>query len=408
MIHTPAQNYQSRRLQVTAEIPAALREYASILRRSTTSIRGENKLRHSAAEQNKVAAIEASNFYATDLAPHSKAIRDLPFDEIAAATDADSAGTLAGTLVLQESLPLFRYEYPLLASFYSDFSPTPGLLNQTEDTRVVVSPAVQEYDNTTGDDGRPNGWKTVTPAKAIDVPITLDTHVGVPIVFGADTLASTMRRLFEEQGPAAIYAMAKYYVAKITALMTPVNYNAYAVANGTTVPDAYSTYAVSQKSFSMDALDDLEAVFDNNEVPAKGRSILLNAKYHGLLRRDPRLSLFFAAMQKPEMVTKGELPGLNGFIPQRAPWLPSTNNMVGFAAHQAGIILKQRLPSDFTTALNVVVPGRVTTVIDAESRLSCLLVEYIDLRRGFAEWRVENLLGAGPGDKRGGLCLTSQ
>ena len=105
--------------------------------------------------------------------------------------------------------------------------------------------------------------------------------------------------------------------------------------------------------------------FDFNEVPVQNRGVLLNAKYHGQLRKDPRLSLFFAAMQKPELVTEGKLPGLNGFVPQRAPWFPTANNLTGFAFHQAALVLKQRLPADFTTALNnVLVPGRVTTIID--------------------------------------------
>ena len=211
----------------------------------------------------------------------------------------------------------------MLTSFYTDFSATPGLYNQTENTRVVVAPAVQTYDPTTDAGGYPKGWTTASPAQAVDAPIKLDEHVGVPIVFGQDTLASTIRRLFDEFGPAAIYALAKYYVAKTTKLITPANYNAYAVATPDgKMPDAYATLAVALKNFSMDAIDTLESVFDANEVPATDRGILLNAKYHGQLRKDPRLGLFFAAMQKPDMITEGKLPSLNGFLPIRAPWLP--------------------------------------------------------------------------------------
>ncbi|MCX6922563.1 MAG: hypothetical protein NT154_05010, partial [Verrucomicrobia bacterium] len=134
----------------------------------------------------------------------------------------------------------------------------------------------------------------------------------------------------------------------------------------------------------------------------------LNAKYHGQLRSDPRLGLFFAAMQKPDMITKGLLPQLNGFLPYRAPWLPTTGTLVGFAFHKAAILLKQRLPTDFTTALNVMVPGSVTPIVDPETGLSVLLVQYVSLQGGFAEWRVETLLWATVGDKRGGLCITGQ
>ena len=276
----------------------ALRRYAEIMARNTMRVSPGFKLNAQTAEEKKAVAIEAATFYQEELAEHFQNWSNMGVQEIAAATDADNVGTLAGTLVMQQSLPLFRYEYPIISDLYTDFSATPGLFNQTENTRVVITPAVQTYDNTTGADGRPNGWQTVKPAQSIDVPVVLDEHVGVPIVFSSQTLASTLRRLFDEQGPAAVYAMVKYYVAKLAALMTPANFNGYAQATADgKIPDAYPTYAASQKTFSMDAVDDLEAIFDANEVPTQNRGLLLNAKYHGALRRDPRLSLFFAATQ---------------------------------------------------------------------------------------------------------------
>ncbi len=87
---------------------------------------------------------------------------------------------------------------------------------------------------------------------------------------------------------------------------------------------------------------------------------------------------------------------------------PSTNGLTGFAFHKAAIVLKQRLPTDFTKALDVMIPGSVTTIVDPESGFSCLLVQYVNLQRGYAEWRNECLLGANVGDKRGGLCITGQ
>ena len=84
----------------------------------------------------------------------------------------------------------------------------------------------------------------------------------MPIVFSAQTLASTMRRLFDEQGPAAVYAMAKYFVDKLTALITPANFNGYAIVTSDgKMPDAYPVYSASLKQFSMDAIDDIEAIF---------------------------------------------------------------------------------------------------------------------------------------------------
>jgi hypothetical protein len=395
-------------------VQGALRKYAEIQARNTIMLGSRQKLDPQTIEEKRSVAIEAANFYRRELAPHLEDFADMPMTEIQAADNTDaSLGTLAGSLVLQQSLPLFMYDFPGLAAMYLDFSASPGVFNQVEDTHIIVTPAVQTYDNTPDPTGRPKGWSTVTPAQAKDVPIKLDTYVGVPIVFSQTQLASTPRRLFEEQGPASVYAMAKFFIMKVMGLITPANFNAYAAvtlpdAQGIVkVPDAYPTYPVAMKNFSVATMDQIGAIFDQNEVPGTDRGVLLNAKYYAQERQDPRLSLFYAAVVDREILTKGRLPELNAFAPYKAPYLPAANNLVGFAFHKAALVLKQRLPADWTQTLGVMVPGSVTTIVDPKSRLSCLLVQYVSLQGGFAEWRLETFLGAGLGDIRGGLCMTS-
>ena len=60
-------------------------------------------------------------------------------------------------------------------------------------TRIPIMPAVTEYDPTLDANGRPKGFVVVTPAQTVDVPITLSKHVGIPMVFGVQTIASTVR-----------------------------------------------------------------------------------------------------------------------------------------------------------------------------------------------------------------------
>jgi hypothetical protein len=373
-----------------------------------------------AANRRRQAAIEAADYFKRELDPHFDSFLDMEFAEIEAANATTEGsltdnylGTLTGVLVLQKSLPLFKYNYPILGALFQDFSATPGLFNVAELTRVIITPAVQEYDPTPDDAGRPKGWATVSRAQTIDVPIKLDSYLGVPIVFSNTLLAGTLRRLFEEQGPAAIYAIAKRFVGKITALLTAANFNAYAAitgadANGVVkVPVAYPTYAVSPKNFNLDSIQDIEMAFDSNEVPPTDRGILLNSQCYNAAKRDARLSLFFAAVRDEDIIYEGKLPKrLEGFLPYRAPWLPGTGDMVGFGFHKAGVVLKQRLPTDWTTAMDVLIPGSVTTVVGPDAGLSCLLVQYINLTGGWAEWRLETMVGAGPGDNRGGLVLT--
>lgn len=404
------------RVECGFNLRGAFQRYAEILALNTVRLGGPNRLDNQTLAQKRAVATEAANFYRNEIDPHFNEFADIPMREIMGADNADlNLGTLTGTLVVQRSLPLFKFNFPILSTLYSDFSATAGVYLQSEMTRIVVVPAVLQYDGTAGTDGRPKGFINVQPAITLDVPIKLDSYIGIPIVFSSGILAATIRRLFDEQGPAAIYAMAKYYVGKLTALLTPANFNGYALvseadAQGVVkVPVAYPTYPISRKNFNMDAIDDLEAIFDQNEVPTQDRGILLNASYYGRLRSDPRLALFFAAARAPEIVEQGKLPAsLDGFVPIRAPWLPAANNLTGFAYQKAAIILKQRLPTDFTEALGVMVPGSVTTIVDPDSGLSCLLVQYVNLQQNYAEWRLETLLGASVGDKRGGLLITSQ
>jgi hypothetical protein len=398
------------------DLKRAFHRYAEILALNTVRLGGPNRLDNQTLAQKRAVAMEAASFYRNEIDPHFNEFADIPMREIMGSDNADvNLGTLTGTLVIQRSLPLFKFNFPILSTLYSDFSATAGVFNQTEVTRIVVVPAVQLYDGTAGIDGRPKGFANVQPAVTLDAPIKLDSYIGIPIVFSSGILAATIRRLFDEEGPAAVYAMAKYYVGKLTALLTPANFNSYAEVSApdaqgvVKVPAAYPTYPISRKNFSMDAIDDIEAIFDQNEVPTQDRGILLNANYYGRLRSDPRLALFFAAVREPGIIEQGKLPAsLDGFVPVRAPWLPSTNNLVGFAYQKAAILLKQRLPTDFTEALGVMIPGSVTTIVDPESGLSCLLVQYVNLQQNYAEWRLETLLGASVGDKRGGLAITSQ
>ena len=399
----------------------------------------------------------------------------MPLHEAIKAADVSNTavGTLAGTLVLQRSLPLLKYSFPLLGSVLTDFSPEPSAWQAITQTRIVVAPAVTEYDSTLDTNGRPKGWLQVTRAQTLDVPIQLSKHVGIPMIFGVQTLASTLRNVFGEQMEAAINALAGYFVDMATALMTPENFNAYAqitdaggaTTSGSTtltlastagvyvgqevsgtgiatgahirsvkdathaemtfaatatgsgltitlgggkVPTLYPTYAQQSADFSMASLGKIRSAFSTNKVPATDRSVFLNVEYYERLSEDPLFNTFFAALRSPESITKGTLPELRGFSPIEAPWFPSDNYRVGFAAHKAAIILKARLADDYTKAVNAVVPGTLTTVTDPDSGLSVSLTAHVDLIGHYAEQQIDVMLGAAPGDRRAGRVLTSQ
>jgi hypothetical protein len=221
--------------------------------------------------------------------------------------------------------------------------------------------------------------------------------------------------LFDEIAAAGIKAIASYFTGMVTVLLTPGNFNSYAAvtaadANGiSTVPIAYATYAKGIQDFSMTDLDKLSAIMTQNKVPKGDRGILLNPAYYAKLRSDPRLAWFFAASKGDPQLTNQQLPeGLSGFKPFEAAYLPATNNLAFFAYHKAGIMLKSRLPMDFTQAVGAMIPGSITTVTDPDTKISVALVQRVDLIGNYAEWRPEIQLGANVGDKRGGLNGTTQ
>src|SRR5207302_7331816 len=232
-------------ISIEAESPKAILENFSRCLQMNAAIRltSENyKLKGRLAR-------EAAALFAKDISENPD-ICSMSIGEAVKAADVSdiSIGLLSGTLVLQRALPLLQYEYPMLATVFTDFSDEPGLFNQTASTRIVLKPAVQSYDNSVDSAGRPKGWSSVSPAQTVDVPVKIDEYVGVPIVFGVQTLAQTVRRLFDETAPMALYALGGYFVKKLAALLTAANYPAYAatsVGGGATAINTNACQATS-------------------------------------------------------------------------------------------------------------------------------------------------------------------
>ena len=330
-----------------------------------------------------------------------------------AAAEGDTLGTLVGTLVSQRMLDLFRYSFPLLKLVMTDMSDEPSDLNQAVKTRKVLIPAVQSFDDTLDTDNRPKGWSTASLGATTDISITLDELVGVPIAFSMATLSSTQRKLFTEQAPAAMYALTKYWMAKVYAICTAANFADYAAVTAAgsdgivKVPNAYATYAEADINFGRKSLGKIAAAFDANEVPEDSRTALLNAQYYDAATNDPTLVSFYAGQQSPEIVTEGRLPRLKGFNIVKAANFPSSGNRVGMALQKNAMLIKSRLPSNYQDLLPGSGNGSITQISDAQTGLSIMLIQYVNNTRGFAEWLPCVIIGAAKGDTRGGMVITS-
>ena len=422
------------------------------------------------AKEKAQLADEAAGIYAADLAKVDLAGAILAADS----TDAD-LGVLTGSLALQRSLPALTRSNPMLTSVTTDFSEEPGVFNRIENSRIVLRPAIQEYDSDLDSGGRPKGWVTASPAVTVDVPVKLDKYFAVPIVFGITTIAGTGRRLFDEQAPQAINAMGNYLTDQVTGLLTAGNFNAFrgltlaggattsgstevtvtstaaafvgarisgtgipagavirevvdattlviskkATATGDTltltisgegdVPNVYTTYAKAQGSFAVTDLDTIAAAFDSNNVPMEGRFALLKPSYYRKLGSDAQINSLMQGTGDASYLTERRLPKISNFELMNAPYMPGSDNRVGFAGHKASAVLKTRLPMDLTQALpGTSIPGSVVTVSDPSTSISLALVAYHNLQAGYAEWRPELMAGVAVGDRRTGLVMTSE
>lgn len=456
---------------ITAEAPNnIIRAFGAIVAKNAAI-----PLSHETAREKDRLANEAAALFAKDIAGNLTLTGMNIGDAIKAADYSDAVGgvgLLSGSLVMQKALATMAYEYPVLNQVTTDFSGEPGELNQTVNTRIILTPAVQTYSTTLGSDGRPAGWSIASPAQSVDVPITLDSYYGVPLVFGIGTLASTVRDLFGEQAPLALYALGGSIVSKLTALMTAANFNAYAGTSltggattsgsknitfdssaivypgqhisGTGIPT--NTFIASVTSATAAVLTQkatatntgLTFTVGNSKVPTvyatyvKALADFNTACYgdikaafstHEVPQRDRFCMLnssyygklsqdpifnMFAAMKSPELITKGMLPEVQGFTSIEAPYFPTANYGVGFAGHKASLVLKTRLPQQLSQSFAASAPGSISTVTDPATGISVSLVQFWNLQTMAYEWRPEIMVGAAAGSRRCGLLLTSQ
>jgi len=314
---------------------------------------------------------------------------------VAADVTSTDPGTLAGTMVAQRTLELFKLTYRnILNAITLDFSDVPSTFGQKTTTRVVLIPAIQSYNSSNGADGRPIGWTVAVPAETFDVPITLNNHIGSEIVFDSNTLGSTARNLFAEQGRAQSYAIGNYLVSSLYALITPTNFG------------YNSALTVAAANFGRNNFADAGAVLNPLGVPFTERTALINSAYYSALQKDSNL-VNFAAFQRPEIVEQAELMPISKFLPLEAPNLPTTNNLAGFFTHKTGLILQTRIPNDYTTVIPGASYGNVAVITDPDINISMMLTQYVSHQGGYTAQRLSLMFGVAPGIQKAGILLLS-
>jgi hypothetical protein len=315
-------------------------------------------------------------------------------DAIMAADVTDSdLGTLSGTLVVQRTLELLKFQFPALAMFTTDFTAEQASFNQTIMTRTVGIPAVVDYNTSTG-------WATGIDAPVTtDVPITIDKHQGVPVAFNEQIMASTVRRLFDEQAPAQAYAIAKAMVDDLYTNITDANFT-----NNT---------VVATSAFTRASLNTVGTALTLRGVPLAlgNRTALLYPTVFQKLEDDATM-LQLAAFQRPQLISDPTNGGVSYVMPVSnfqvvsAPNLPTNNgNVTGFAGSKSALVIASRLPNDYTKFAPGASFGNVQTVTDIDLGISVMLVQYVDHTLATGNQRFSLMYGTNAGQTDAGQLI---
>ncbi len=307
-------------------------------------------------------------------------------------TDSD-LGTLAGVLVVQRTLELLKFSFPALGSFTTDFTSEQATFNQEIITRTVGIPPVVDYNTSTG-------WATGIDAPVTtDVPVTIDKHQGVPIAFNEQIMASTVRRLFDEQAPAQAYALAKAMVDNLYTRITDANFT----TNQVTTLANFTRASVISAGITLDL----------NGVPAGlgMRTLLLWPTYFGALESDAAI-VSLAAFQKSQLITDPTGGNVSLVIPVeafnvvKAPNLPTNDgNIVGFGGSKSALVIATRLPNDYTKFAPGVSYGNIQTVTDPDLGMSVMLAQYVDHTLATGNQRISLMYGTAAGQGLAGMII---
>ncbi|MDR3721807.1 MAG: phage protease [Candidatus Acidoferrales bacterium] len=338
------------------------------------------------------AAVYASEFRGAN----AQRMFDSPLKAADYSDPGNNLGTLSGTLVTQRTLELLKLQFPALTRFTSDFSDQPAQFNQTIMTRTIGIPTAADYDPTAG-------WGTGATAQTFDVPVTISKHKGIPITFNSNILASTSRRLFEEFGPAQAYGLGLQMVTDLYANITDANFT-----NNST--------PASSGVFSRKDVIGVGTALTLRGVPEGDafRTMLLYPTTFASLAQDSSL-VTFASFQRPDLFEKGRQMSstafafpVHGFDVHEASNLPTNGeNVTGFAGSRSALIIATRLPNDYTSVLPGASYGNASAVVDPDTGITVMLVQYVDHKLGTATQRIAIMYGTAAGQGNAGQIIKS-
>jgi hypothetical protein len=290
---------------------------------------------------------------------------------------ANALGTLAGSLIAQNSLSLLKAQLPAFSMFSTDFSNASAKLNQSIISRLRTIPTVQTYNTTTG--------YAKSDVTATDVPVSIANHKYTQFAYNANELASTGRDLFAEQAEGAVYALGKDMLDTALALFLVAAYP------GRTI--------VTQSNFNRAAVIAARVALRKRKVQINQDNgfILANEDYFGNLAQDATI-VNLATYQRPELITEYMLPKIAGFTPMAYVDLPTTNFLTAIIGVKECVLVAARLPYDYVDAQIGANYGAVSQITDPNTGLSVMLTQYVNHDLGNSNYRLALMSGSAVGD----------
>jgi len=321
-------------------------------------------------------------------------------DLIRAATTTDANyGSLAGDLVLQETLEFLQNNLPLLDAVTTNFKAEAIEYGQTVIAHYLGVPDVLTYSATTG-------WGTSKAQNAASTPtataasVTINAYKGVELRVTSQMIAGTVRNLLHEQVEPSAYALAQNVVQAIIALIVVGTYT------GTTIK-------VQLADFSPAWFATIRKTLDDCGVPRMPghRFALLHTDYENKLLED---SDFLAAVTMrnafkgvgPDTWVTGELPDILGVKVIGSQEMSESANRVGFVGGKSSLCVAARLMSDWTTIFpDAPATAAVTIATHPATGLSMMLVRYTDPQLETGNQRVCLAYGVAAGQVAAGRLI---
>ena len=179
--------------------------------------------------------------------------------------------TLSTTLILQKVLSSYRTLFPMLGRMGTQFDDKPLKLNDTVKAHIRTLPSAANYDGTTGYQLSTNSARSLLT----DVPITVDSHKHVPLLFEHLNLIKDQKDVYDQAIADASYVLGKAMIDSVLAK-----------AKGSNI--SYSQTDTTANS-DLDLIEAITTTMNGNGAMPTGRIGLVNSAVAQTIALDTRV-----------------------------------------------------------------------------------------------------------------------